>query len=92
MSTQTSIDWDAELKNLLDEEVPDKFLHYIHKDRRDALLLDGGGKMRTLCGDTISISFHDTTFAKGKSSQLPVCPRCKAIYDSLPAGRSNNNG
>lgn len=87
MSTATLTDMDQELRDLLNEEnQANKYLHYINKDVRDRMLLNGGGRMRTICGKPITVNFQDGTFAAGKYATRPICPDCNHIYGGLRPG------
>jgi hypothetical protein len=52
------------------------FQHYASND--DLKLLDGRRGVRAICGWTW------VPHVTGRAIDLPICPRCQAIYDSLP--------
>jgi hypothetical protein len=52
------------------------FQHYATND--DLNLLNGRREVRAICGWTW------VPHVTGRVIDLPICPKCKAIYDSLP--------
>jgi hypothetical protein len=74
-STQTLPDVDS--RDATDDDTP-KMFHYVKKDRivESAVM---GNLVVALCGETFPVT-------RSPKPGSPVCPDCKKIYESLPAG------
>jgi hypothetical protein len=74
-STQTLPDVDA--RDAADDDTP-KMFHYVKKDKivESAVM---GNVVVALCGQTFPVT-------RSPKPGSPVCPDCKKIYESMPAG------
>lgn len=61
------------------------YLHYIREDIATALLLNGGGVMKAICGTDmpVNIKFIDALLARGEHRKKQVCVVCSDIYSRL---------
>ena len=72
-------DSDERVDDGTDDDRP-KHFHYVKKDRiaESAVM---GSLVEALCGEVFPVT-------KTPKPGSPVCPACKEIYESLPAGDS----
>lgn len=66
-----------------DADTGDELFHYVRKAKiaESAVM---GTMVQALCGEVFPVT-------KVPKPGSPVCPRCREIYDSLPAGGSSGD-
>lgn len=79
MTTTTMPDTDVQpdTTEQTTDERPDVF-HYVQKDKITESAVTGNYVV-ALCGEVFSVT-------KSPKPNSPVCPRCKKIFEGLPAG------
>jgi hypothetical protein len=77
MTTQT-----LDAPKTSDADTGDEVFHYVRKNKIVESAIEGT-LVQALCGEIFPVT-------KTPKPGSPVCPRCKEIYESLPAGGSSD--